>query len=159
MNSAIAYSEDTDSIVESLLKTNEPPPDDVRPRLVATLKTLQDAFQRIAGRPFTAGLEGQEETLPEEVKAYGHSIQQYASVLSSKRCFPIELWQCIFESGLSGWDEYYLQTLCSVCKDWRTAAISHYHLWARLPRITSLKSLDDPTIEVFEILTQRYLLL
>jgi hypothetical protein len=143
MNSAIDHSENTESIVEGLFKSNDPPPDEVRPRLISKLKTLQGSLQRIAGRPFTASLEGQEETLPGEVgEAYSNSIHQYTTVLSCKRRVPIELWQYIFEIGLGiinwSWEaDHYLQTLCSVCKDWRTAATSHCVLWAELPSIIS----------------------
>jgi hypothetical protein len=165
MNSAIDHSEDTESIVESLFKSNDPPPDEVRPRLIAKLKTLQDSLQRIAVRPFTASLEGQEEALPGEVgEAYSNSIHRYATVLSCKRRVPIELWQYIFEIGFinRSWaEDLYLQTLCSVCKDWRTAATGHCALWAELPSIISASDDQDKLyapIEAKEVITRHYLL-
>ncbi|KAJ2930677.1 hypothetical protein H1R20_g6418, partial [Candolleomyces eurysporus] len=127
-------------LLDELSNSNEPPSDERQLEIRARLGDLEAEFQRIVGRPFASNLA--EKEIPNKAKSTWDAIQAHQSLLSPIRVVTQEIWQTIFQLLLEADEESekapnlnVLATLCRVARHWRSAAITHCRLWARLPSI------------------------
>ncbi|PPQ79125.1 hypothetical protein CVT25_002859 [Psilocybe cyanescens] len=136
---------------KELLKTNDPPSDEIVRRVKAYLHTAQPIMENTVkeAEKELEQLEYQLEEMHEKLREHKASLTKYEAILSPSRRIPIDILHHIFyhclpihrNSIMSAYEAPMLLT--QVCSTWRAVAFSSPRLWSKIRISFAYNSASD----------------
>ncbi|KXN90805.1 hypothetical protein AN958_03459 [Leucoagaricus sp. SymC.cos] len=153
----------TQSPVSRLLFTNDPPSQEETSIIEEAIVIAETELTVLPGARDETPAFSYSDVIMKRSEALQDFIRAHRSLLSIKRHLPPELWSLIFEYGIG--DHYtrgctditQVTRFASVCRLWRSVALSNPRLWARLPSFSLMKkkTRDHAYIRHIETIMER----